>query len=318
MNIGLLLYPGCMPAGLLAFADLLHGANRHAGRELFHPQYVALASGPVRCAHGVLLNAEAGLEQTPLDGLLIPGFWAESAAEVSATLAASGELLQALARQRGPQLWSYCTGVVLLAASGQLQGRAATLTWWLLEPMLQQFPEVDWRSERTWVFDRGVATASGVGGYLPIAQELIQRHLGAERMQQLNQLLVLPRPVQPHPVFAALSLIQQDSPWLRRLQLWVEQTPAEQATVARLALAMGVSERSLARRVRLEQGQAVGTWMRLVKLNQVSERLLFSTLSVSQISAALGFSSDSNLSRMFKQQTGLAPLPYRQRYGAAG
>lgn len=62
MRIGLLLYPGCMPAGLFAFADLLHAASRRAGRPMFETVYVGLSGDTVDCAHGLRLPVHARLE----------------------------------------------------------------------------------------------------------------------------------------------------------------------------------------------------------------------------------------------------------------
>jgi len=71
-RIGLLLYPGCMPAGLFAFADLLHAANRRAGRQLFETVYVAVDGDSVDCAHGLRLPAQSRLEAERFDALLVP------------------------------------------------------------------------------------------------------------------------------------------------------------------------------------------------------------------------------------------------------
>src|SRR5690349_6031067 len=98
MRIGLLLYPGCMPAGLFAFADLLHAANRRAGKPLFETVYVAQVDGPVDCAHGLQLPVGARLEAAELDALLVPGFWTESAAQVEAALTDNAGLVAAIAR----------------------------------------------------------------------------------------------------------------------------------------------------------------------------------------------------------------------------
>lgn len=316
MRIGLLLFPRCMPAGLFAFADLLHAANRRTRRGLFEACYVALQAGPVECAHGVTLQATASLAERELDALLIPGFWAESAQQVDEVLAGHAALIRALSLgSRRLQLWSYCTGVGLLAASGRLDGRTATVTWWLAETLRQRFPRVQWQSEQNCVFNANTATASGVNGYLPIAQELIERSVSAEVVRDLTRLMVLPRPVVPHPAFQGMSLMEQASKLLRQLHALVEQLPAEQITVAVLAGRLGMSERTLARKVLGETGQAVASYARRIKLNQISERLMLTAASVSTISAELGFSSDSNMRRMFKELTGLTPAEYRQRFG---
>lgn len=315
-RVGLLLFTGCMPAGLLAFADLLHAANRRAGKTLFSVRYVAVQAGLVECAHGMSLPATDNLASRELDALLVPGFWAESATQVEEVLTHHAPLIAALSAQgKGVQLWSYCTGVALLAASGRLNGQAATVTWWLAEAVRQRFAKVRWQSERSGVFNDRTATASGVNGYLPIAQALIERYVSAEVFHDLTRLMVLPRPAVPHPAFRGASLMEQPSPLLRQVHGLIEQLPAEQVTVQVMAGRLGLSERTLARRIKAETGQTVAAFARRVKLNQASERLTLTALPVTTISDELGFSSDSNLRRMFKALTGMTPAAYRQAFG---
>ncbi|EQM68695.1 helix-turn-helix domain-containing protein [Pseudomonas tohonis] len=316
MKIGLLLFPGCMPAGLLAFGDMLHAANRLAGGELFETCFVGMHGGPVECAHGLVLAASQGIAEGELDAVLIPGFWAESPQQVEAMLAGNAALLGALARlHKRCQLWSYCTGVCLVAASGRLDGQPATVTWWLANALLKRYPKVRWQSESNCIFNARSATASGVNGYLPLAQALIERQVSQSVFHDLDRLMVLPRPAQVHDAFQSLSLIEQPSPLLRRLHGLVQGLPAEQITVQKLAAELGMSERTLARKVRDETGVAAATYARRIKLSQVSERLTLTSAPLKTISDELGFSSDSNLTRMFKELTELTPVQYRQRFG---
>lgn len=86
----------------------------------------------------------------------------------------------------------------------------------------------------------------------------------------------------------------------------VQGLPADQITVQKLADELGMSEHTLARKVRDETGTAVATYTRRIKLSQVSERLTLTSVPVKMISDELGFSSDSNMRRMFKELTELA------------
>ncbi|MDH4566232.1 helix-turn-helix domain-containing protein [Pseudomonas sp. BN414] len=315
LQIGLLLFPGCMPAGLLAFADMLHAANRRAGRRIFETHFVSEQTGPVECAHGLVLTSALGVAERELDALLIPGFWAESSQQVEATLAGNTQLLATLATlSKRCSLWSYCTGVCLVAACGRLDGQHATVTWWLADALLKRYPKVRWQSEKNSIFNKRNATASGVNGYLPLAQALIEREVSATVFHDLNRLMVLPRPAQTHDAFQALSLIEQPSQLLRRLHELVQGLPAEQITVQKLADELGMSERTLARKVRDETGTAVAAYARRIKLSQVGERLTLTSAPLKTISDELGFSSDSNLRRMFKELTALTPAEYRQRF----
>jgi len=315
LRIGLLLYPHCMPAGLLAFSDLLHAANRRAGRAVFELRYVSLQPAEVVCPQGLSLHATHALEKTALDAVLVPGFWAESAAQIEDVLGASAALIRALATfDRGKRLWGYCTGVCLLAASGKLNGQPATVTWWAAEVMERHYGKVRWQVERSCIVNTRTATASGVSGYLPIAQELIKQHVSAEALHDLITLMVLPRPAPTHEAFRAMSLMEQASPMLRRLHDLVGRLPAESITVTCLAEALGMSARTLARKVIGETGVTIAEYARRVKLNQVSERLVLTSMPVSTISADLGFSSDSNMRRMFKVLTSMNPVEFRRKY----
>ncbi|SCX51722.1 Transcriptional regulator GlxA family, contains an amidase domain and an AraC-type DNA-binding HTH domain [Pseudomonas sp. NFACC32-1] len=315
IRVGLLLFPGCMPAGLFAFADLLHAANRRRGRDLFEATYVALQAGPVDCAHGVSLQAQAALGETDLDAVLVPGFWAESAEQVNALVAAQALLVKALSKgPRDRQLWAYCTGVCLLAACGRLDGQCATVTWWLAQAMQARYRKVRWQNERICVFNERNATASGVNGYLPLAENLIEKSLSRDALRDITRLMVLPRPAVPHAAFQGIALIQQPDGLLRRLHGLVERMPAEQITVKALADRLAMSERTLARKVGSETGQTVAAYARCIKLNQVGERLVMTSLPLASIGAELGFSSSSNLQRMFKALTGLTPMAYRRQF----
>lgn len=316
LRIGLLLYPGCMPAGLLAFADLLHAANVLAGRRLFETFYVAMEGGPVACAHGLHLQAKSQLATARLDALLVPGFWAESAAQVEAALAENSALAEAIARLgKAVMVWSYCTGVCLAAASRRLDRQPATITWWLGEAVRARFPNVDWQVERSSVFNARSASASGVNGYLPIAQSLIEQRLSLDAYRDLTRLMVLPRPGRTHAAFQAVSLVGQQGRLMQRLYQLAERTPATEATLARLAGELGTSERTLARKVGLAAAMPAASWVRRIKLNQVSERLIHTTAPASSISADLGFASDAGMRRMFKELTGMTTTQYRQAFG---
>ncbi|WP_231650819.1 GlxA family transcriptional regulator [Pseudomonas californiensis] len=315
LRIGLLLFPGCMPAGLLAFVDMLHAANRRTGTSLFETYFIAEQSGSVSCAHDLVLTANHCITELALDAVLIPGFWAESTQQVEATLDSNASLLAILAKLgKRCRVWSYCTGVCLAAASGRLDGQPATATWWLADALLQRYPKVRWQYEQNCVFTERTGTASGVNGYLPLAQALIERYLSATILHDLNRLMVLARPTLSHDAFQALSLIEQPNPLLRRLHTLVQGLSAERITVRALADELGMTERTLARRVRDQTGTSVATYARRVKLSQVSERLTLTSAPIKTISDELGFSSDSNLRRMFKELTELTPAQYRQRF----
>lgn len=313
--IGLLLYPGCMPAGLFAFADLLLATNRRGGGTHFEVRWIGLDLQPVECAHGMRLQPQGTLAGERCHALLIPGLWADSEARMTRALEQNRPLLRALGRlNRETRLWSYCTGVCLLAGSGRLDGEEATATWWLADSLRARFPKVGWQFQHTQLFGPRVSTASGVSGYLPLARALIEEQLGAEAYREISRMMVLPRPEPAAPVFRTIGVSEQSDPLLRRLQLLVERRPARLLVAEQLAAELAVSARTLARKVKALTGRALADHVRLIKLNQAGERLILTSESVALISEALGFGDESSFRRTFKRVTGMTPLAYRQSF----
>jgi transcriptional regulator GlxA family with amidase domain len=319
LKIGLLLYENCMPAGLFAFADLLLGANSRAGRQLFEPVWVAREETPVACAHGMTLRPRESLRTESIHALLVPGFWADSYERLEHTATRLQPLIDGLSRLN-PRvaLWSYCTGVFLLARAGALDGRAATSTWWLASSLEQRFPAVDWQFQHTCVVDSRqqgrIVTASGVNGHLAIAQSVVEKRLSKAAYADIRRLMVLPRPDPALPIFESLHLIRQPSLTLRKLHLAVEQMAFSLATSERLAGTLAMSPRTLARKVKEATGHTVAQHVRLIKLNQASEKLLRTSRSVTQIGEELGFSDESSFRRIFRKITGHTPTVYRQKF----
>lgn len=315
MKIGLLLYEQCMPSGLLAFNDLLQASNRLSRKKLFETCLVGTSLKPVECANQVVLTAKALLEETSFDVLLIPGMWTESPSQLPALLAQHAKLIAQI-RQLPEQtkVWSYCTGVCFLAESGRLGKQRATVTWWLANAMQKSHPNVKWLIDSDCVVTPKTATAAGVHGYLLLAQQLIQRSLSQAAFREFLKLMVLPRPVQQHPAFRSFAFMEQADPLLRKLAAIVTQMPAEQITVRKLADRLNLSERTLARKVSILTEIPVASYARQLKLHQVSEQLIWSSVPVNTISQELGYSDESNLRRQFKQATGLSPIQYRKKY----
>jgi len=77
-----------------------------------------------------------------------------------------------------------------------------------------------------------------------------------------------------------------------------------------LALALGISQRQLYRKLKGITGNTVHEFITKVKMNKAEELLRNSDLSISQIAYKLGFSEPSNFSRTFSKHFGCSPSQY--------
>lgn len=316
LRLGLLLYPGCMPAGLFATADMARAANLRVQRAVFETSWLGVDLQPVPTWQGPALTPTSPLAGADVDAVLVPGLWLSSTDHLAAQLRQLAPVVQVLAAlPRRTQVWSYCAGVVLAAASGRLRGRGATATWWLRAALEQQFGGVQWRFDEPLVHDGTATTAAGANGYLPLMLHALRERLAPEALADLQALLMLPRPRTTHPAFAGHDLMAVTDADLRRALLWVQRSPATQLRLPALADALGLSPRTLARRVHAHTGLSAAHWMRRIKLRQVSEALCDTAAPLKRIAEDLGFASEAGLHRAFRQATGQTPLDYRMAHG---
>jgi len=177
MRFGIFIYQGVEPIDLATFG-VLSMARRIA------PQIeictIAPKAGPVRLANGLNVAADFGIDNAPRCDIVIvtggPG-WSEQAR--------SPETLEYIRRVHGSGgIASVCTGGMILAASGVLDGQAATTKRQVVPPeqsplsvMRASYPRIDAR-EAMLVDNGSVVTGGGVSLCIDTTLYLLAKMLG--------------------------------------------------------------------------------------------------------------------------------------------
>lgn len=317
LRVGLVVYDGCMPAGLFAASDIFQAANRRMGRAVFAPIWIGAGVDSVKLRGGPTLNMDASLEEA-CDAYLIPGFWAATAEDIDQMLQRQSLLIDWLGQVPNRRaIWAYCMGVALLAAAGQIDERNATATWWLEQSLRQRFTAVKWDFQHPVIEDRLIITAAGANGYWAVLRKLMISRLPMEAIRDVEQALLVPRAQAGHPVFRSVEMIGQREPQLQRLIAYAQTVPASDLTLDVAAQYLSVSSRTLSRRIQQYTQISAGEWLRLIKLRQAANALVSSMAPVKTICAEMGFTDEASLMRSFKKVTGMTTSQYRQLHGHA-
>jgi transcriptional regulator GlxA family with amidase domain len=139
---------------------------------------VAETGEPVRCAKGLLVLADRRWDQLGhVDVLLYPG-----------GIGTRSQLGQAHIRERmreraaaGTLMASVCTGSLVFADAGLLDGRPATTHWAALELLASLGKDIDVRADARYVDDGNIVTAAGVSAGIDMALALVARLDSPER-----------------------------------------------------------------------------------------------------------------------------------------
>lgn len=98
-----------------------------------------------------------------------------------------------------------------------------------------------------------------------------------------------------------------------RCMAYIQSHTNEMIGVEDVASQIGRSSSYLMRRFKAELGMSVGAYITRCKLEEACELLTYGDRSLAEISAYLGYSSQSYFQNVFKKQYGVTPMQYRRR-----
>ena len=147
---------------------------------------VADGDGPVSCANGARVLPDYSWDDAPsFDVLVWPGGPGTAA-----------QLDQEAVRERvrqaagaGTLVTSVCTGSLVLADAGLLDGRAATTHWASTDQLGALGTGIDVRVTDRFVDDGDVVTAAGVSAGIDMALHLVRRLHSEERAREVRRVL---------------------------------------------------------------------------------------------------------------------------------
>jgi transcriptional regulator GlxA family with amidase domain len=144
---------------------------------------VAETREPIRCAHGLQVLADVTWpELDGLDVFVLPGGNSRSQLENDEFIARIRRLAEA-----GTLMTSVCTGAVVFAKAGLLDGRPATTHWGSLDSLAAYGKDVRVQPDSRFVDDGDVITAAGVSAGIDMALHLVARLESKERAREVKR-----------------------------------------------------------------------------------------------------------------------------------
>lgn len=320
-RIAIVLMDGFTDSGLAVALDVFRAASTLAARAgkptRFLLDVVSPRGGPVRAASGMTLQATHPLRRASrAEVVLMPGVWVERPAELDLALARpeAGMVARALAaaHARGAVVASACSGAFFLAAAGLLDGRQATTTWWLAEHLSRRHPKVRVDVSRALVSDGRVLTGGAVFAQADVALSLVARLAGPTIARGCASVLLLDPHTSQAP-YMAIEHLRANDKTVRRADSWVRAHLHEPLTIPAMARHLGVSPRTLARRLEAAVGMSPLAFIQHLRVETAVHLLRTTRLSLAEISGRVGYSDSGALRRLLQRETSAGPRELRLR-----
>ncbi len=275
---------------------------------------IASADGqPIKATNNVLIQPHCSIADVDQTDLVVIA----SATYIEKILEKNPELVPWIRRQyaRGGHVASICTGVFLLAETGLLDGKAATLHWGFVEQFRQKYPRVNLKQDQMFLDQGRLYCSAGVNAGLDLSLYLVEKLCGRQTAVQCAKTMILDmgREIQtPYDCFL-FSRDHGDTEVLG-VQKWLEQHHTQAIDYDHLAGKYGMSRRSLERRFKQAAGVTPLGYLQQMRVETAKHLLEEGSRTFNEITYLVGYEDISFFRKVFVRLAGLRPKEYQQRF----
>lgn len=290
-----------------------------AGAPLFAPAVVSRDGRPIRAANGVRIAPDLAFADCAVPALVcVPELAVVPGESIVGRFSAELAWLRAC-HAGGSLLATACSGAVMLAEAGLLDGEDATTHWGFCEHLARHYPTVKVHPQRALVAagaGQRLVMAGGGTSWLDLALYLIARLASVDEAMHVARLNLIDWHHSGQQPFARLARSRQaEDALIADCQAWIADNYQRPSPVAAMVARSGLPERSFKRRFLLATGMSPIEYVHTLRLEEAKQMLEASALPVEAVALELGYEDASFFNRLFRRNVGLTPAAYRRRFG---
>ena len=272
-----------------------------------------------RSEQGLLLSELRALQTVTLqknDLIMIPG--ADSRSIIRGALdeeiEAASEWVRTQ-RQHGVFVGAICSGALILAKMGLLDGIECTTHWKCMDYLESNFPKVKVVRDRLYCLHQGLFTSAGMTAGTDMALALVEQWdsplVAAKVAQEMVINIRQPKTGEQKNIF--LDYKNYFNPDVHNAQKILTENLDASFTIEDLAQELGMSSRHLTRLFKDHTGQTIQAYRDKLRVNYGEKLLLTTDLPIKEIAHQCGFKNVRQFMRLWKLKKGYPPGKYRRQ-----
>ena len=218
----------------------------------------------------------------------------------------------------GGILASVCSGSLILAKAGLLEGLEASGHWAYREMFRNHYSKVKLRSESILTVageQESIVTAGSVTSWQELALYLIARLCGRQHAVDIAKIYLLAGHGDGQLPFAVTTLrSQQSDTVIDECQEWIADNYIHSNPVTQMTSHSGLRPRTFARRFRAATGYQPMSYVHAIRIEQAKKLLETAAAKVEGISHMVGYEDPTYFRRLLKRKTGMTPASYRKKF----
>ncbi len=318
-RVVMVVYPDAHILDVVGPLEVLTGAKLFLpeNTSTYEVHVVAREKGPVKTTSGLTIEADASFDEArqndqPIDTLIVTG------GHGTMTAIEDEMLLDFVsdAASRSARIVSICTGAMILAEVGLLDGKRATTHWWWCPILKKTYPQVQVEDDAIFIRDGNIWTSAGVTTGMDLALSLVELDWGHDVALQVARynVMYMMRPGGQTQFSAHLVAQKAENPTINATLNYVLGHLTDSLTVTALAARACLSERTFARKFKEETGVTPAHYVEAARVQAARVELEQSDTGIEQIAFQTGFQSAERMRRAFQRHVGVSASDYRDRF----
>ena len=312
-RIFLVIYDGFELLDMSGPASVFSAANKVAGQDYYQVEILSRAGVSIASGAGVRVDSKP-LTQFPLsrrDTVLVMGAEGPSLKPAMADPAIRSHLTTAA--KTVSRYGSICSGALILAAAGLLDGRRATTHWAACQDMAHSYPKISLDPEALYITEDRLWTSAGVTTGIDMALAMVAQDHGTTLMGQIAKYLIIyaHRPGNQSQFSALLEAQVAAGGVFATLITWIADHLDQPLRVEDLAAKVAMSERTFYRKFTKKMGMTPSKFIEHTRLER-AKHLLENNMPIKAVVAAIGFRSAAGFRHAFEARYGILPSLHRQ------
>ncbi len=297
------------------YADMTIGAP---GSELLDVRILSLDGQPFRCLGGVLVEPHAAARDLrAVDAVVVCDMYSPIFAPPLGEYDDVSIWLRTV-HAGGALVASVCSGALVLAEAGLLDGREAAAHWAYAELFSRAYPTVRLRRDSILCLSSasdGIVTAGGVTAWQDLALYLIMHFCGSAQAVETAKVYLFSGHQDGQLPFAAMNRrINTSDREIAQSQEWLAQNYAIQNPVQAMAEQAGLSSRTFSRRFNAATGRSPIDYVQALRVEEAKQMLERESTAIDEIGLAVGYEDSGSFRRVFTREAGISPAAYRRRF----
>jgi transcriptional regulator GlxA family with amidase domain len=297
------------------FPDMTVG---EPGPEAMEVKIVAAEAGPFRCIGNVVVEPHAAIDEVQdADAVIVCDMYTPIDEPPRGKYRKELAWLRAM-HAAGSLICSVCSGSLVLAEAGLLDGRSAAGHWAYEDLFKRCYPMVTMRQDSVLCLtneaDR-IVTAGAVTAWQDLAIYLIARFCGQQQALHTAKVFLLAVHEDGQLPFAAMKRSRDATDKLiAECQSWIAENYETSNPVQQMIERSGLKPRTFARRFRAATGYQPIDYVQALRIEEAKQILETEEVGIDEIAETVGYDDPASFRRLFKRKAGLTPAAYRKKF----